>query len=208
MKVYEPGPRPPSPHHRPRPKSLRHPQRPREVKDGFTVKLSPASIIKGRILDADGQPLENITITEPGIILSSPAMMGPPKPAPTTAAFSPLMSTPRKFQTDKDGRFELRGIIPGLKYTADCEGPAKIGGQTTRCILGNLFTDVTTQPGETKDLGDLKITSDKRQQPKAQGKVDKSKLLARRASEGKPASTTPAPSATEKSPLPSGRGPG
>ncbi len=60
------------------------------------------------------------------------------------------------------GGFELRGIIPGLKYKAYVF-MGKKGGNT------NLFTDVIVESAETKDLGDLRPKADK---PEAQPPVD------------------------------------
>ena len=44
-------------------------------------------------------------------------------------------------RTDTDGRFKIEGLLAGVKLGA----------------YGNLFTNLTLQPGEVRDLGDVKI---------------------------------------------------
>jgi hypothetical protein len=53
----------------------------------------------------------------------------------------------------RDGRFRIEGLVPGRKY----EASAVEGFRG----LGTVFSDVTVAPGETKDLGDLKVVSSK-----------------------------------------------
>jgi RNA polymerase sigma factor (sigma-70 family) len=53
----------------------------------------------------------------------------------------------------RDGRFRIEGLVPGRKYEASAvEGFRGIG---------KVFRDVTVAPGETKDLGDLKVIPSK-----------------------------------------------
>jgi hypothetical protein len=62
-----------------------------DTKTGVTVKLSPNGVITGRVLDADGEPVEGVNVMAQGI----------------TGAFS---------ITDDQGQFRLGGLAPG-KYT-------------------------------------------------------------------------------------------
>jgi beta-lactamase regulating signal transducer with metallopeptidase domain/protocatechuate 3,4-dioxygenase beta subunit len=152
----------------------------------FDVKLSPGAVIKGRIVDADGLPLEGISITNEGKPVSSPAMFMPPKPEEAGRGVLPHYQYERRFTTDKDGRFELPAIIPGLKYTADCMGPGKIDGRTLTMGLGRLFTDIIAEPGQTKDLGDLRITREQEQkkpEPKADEQASSQPATARPAAD-------------------------
>ena len=53
-----------------------------------------------------------------------------------------------------DGRFRIEGLVPGRKYEA-----AAVEGSRG---IGVAFHDVTVAPGEVKDLGDLKVTTPRR----------------------------------------------
>jgi hypothetical protein len=61
-----------------------------------------------------------------------------------------------RLQTDKDGRFEIRGLVPGHKYTAGVTGTDIMNGRRYTAERGLIFTDVTIEAGQTKDLGDLR----------------------------------------------------
>jgi len=55
-------------------------------------------------------------------------------------------------RTDAEGRFKLEGLLAGVK----------LGG-----YFGNLFKNLTLQPGEVRNLGDIKIkdVSERRLKP-------------------------------------------
>jgi hypothetical protein len=59
--------------------------------------------------------------------------------------------------TDKDGRFELPGVVPDLVYAGAASGPTKMGGRMQLSSLGRVFENVSAESGQTKDLGDLRI---------------------------------------------------
>jgi protocatechuate 3,4-dioxygenase beta subunit len=119
------------------------------------ITLRPGAKIKGRVLDQDGQPLENLAIITPGQTVSSPADYKHVEDPARGLLLNHAEARP--VVTDQDGRFELPAIIPGLKYSAAVMGPGKLGTKTITTILGTIFTDVTAESGETKDLGDLRI---------------------------------------------------
>jgi hypothetical protein len=51
--------------------------------------------------------------------------------------------------TDKDGRFRIEGMIPGFTYHVNTfEGPDQMKSQV-------LYRELSVQPGQTKDLGDI-----------------------------------------------------
>ncbi len=107
----------------------------------LTVRLRPWGIVTGRVVDDEGQP-------RAGLALNSLAGIypGPDKDHGILPGHDDVPG-PR---TDRDGRFRIEGFVPGLKY-----GAAGVQGFM---YLGMVFDDVMVGSGETKDLGDLKIT--------------------------------------------------
>ena len=59
--------------------------------------------------------------------------------------------------TDKEGRFTLTGIVPGMKYSASVTATRKLGTEMMPMGIGKAFDDVAVEAGEVKDLGDLKL---------------------------------------------------
>jgi protocatechuate 3,4-dioxygenase beta subunit len=126
-------------------------------KGPLVVRLEPLGAATGRLVDADGQPLpghkvaafldladrdyENLPTTEmapfgEGFALGRGAWHG---------------FTARRTVTDREGRFRLDGLLPGVPYSvvADLE---KIGpGRAVSHHKGR----VTVEAGKTRDLGDL-----------------------------------------------------
>jgi hypothetical protein len=106
-----------------------------EPKD-FTVRLQPCATITGRVVDAEGQP-------RAGVELAGFLEDGRPDPGEGMGGLCGA-------KTDKDGRFRVRGLIPGLTWRNVC---IQEGNQLT----GRVLRRVVFRPGEVKDLGDLKI---------------------------------------------------
>jgi len=79
----------------------------------------------------------------------------------------PFSGSGYPFKTDAQGRFELKGVIPGLKYTATVEKQEEEQEKDDRSMRPRqffvIFTDLTVASGETKQLGDLKVKPDEPQ---------------------------------------------
>jgi RNA polymerase sigma factor (sigma-70 family) len=101
----------------------------------LTIRLQPWGEITGRIVDDEGQP-------RPGLELNNLGGTYPPPPAARGIL-------PGGVQTNSVGRYRIRGLVPGLKYSAAVHGRTAPSGP--------VFRDVTVAPGEVKDLGDLKV---------------------------------------------------
>jgi RNA polymerase sigma factor (sigma-70 family) len=95
--------------------------------DGFTVKLQPTATIVGRLVTETVEPIRNTYI---GVRLEA----GQFNMTRTREAFF------RGDPTDAEGRFKVEGLPAGVK----------LGAST-------LFANVKLQPGEVRDLGDIKV---------------------------------------------------
>lgn len=97
-----------------------------DTREPLIVKLEPWGVVSGRLVGPNGMP-------QPGVLLRIAAMMLPR----------------RSFQTDKDGRFRIEGLAPGVEYTME----VMMNDQ----VAGRVFTNLTVNGGETKDLGDIQV---------------------------------------------------
>jgi hypothetical protein len=100
------------------------------------VKLEPAAMATGRLLDHDGKPVKQANIT-----------LSYRDPASKTVSVSYSFSG--EAQTDGDGRFRVGGLLPGIGWSASvpvADGPPR----------RMIFVGLSLKSGETKDLGDVK----------------------------------------------------
>jgi hypothetical protein len=120
----------------------------------LTVRLQPWGVVTGRLVDDEGQPRAKLQLL--GNI--------------PTRRFDPERGLlPRNNEpdlTDRDGRFRIEGLIPGLKYGVRASVTRSDGVR----ILGQVFEDVQVGPGETKDLGDVKAIEKPIESPLDQGR--------------------------------------
>ena len=107
------------------------------AEDGpLTVRLQPAGTVIGRLLDEDGQARTGVVVK---------AGYGPGQ-----FADIPYYLTLIESAAGKDGRFRIDGLIPGVVYDLGL----RVGSDV---VLGDFAKGVTLQPGETRDLGDVKV---------------------------------------------------
>jgi hypothetical protein len=102
-----------------------------DEKGPLTVKLEPAGIITGRLLDPDGKPMPRTSLTI-DFELSSGGL---------TPHF------PGEVTTDATGHFRVEGLVSGPEYFILVGGPPKFVGEVKRLKI---------QPGESKNLGEMK----------------------------------------------------
>src|SRR5262249_15532306 len=95
----------------------------------LTVKLQKCATLTGRLLDEDGQPRAGVELTGKNVDGNFYGFFGGQK-------------------TDKDGRFKIEGIIPGVKVGLATSKPGT--------ITGTVVQEMTLKAGETKDLGDVR----------------------------------------------------
>jgi hypothetical protein len=110
-----------------------------DEKEPPTVRLAAPAVVTGRLLDADGKPVAGATVIP---LYREPAVQ---------FLFGRLNRTPEALKTDKEGRFKVDTIAPGVKvhfiFHKDRE---------------DLIEDKETErepfkAGATADLGDLRV---------------------------------------------------
>jgi RNA polymerase sigma factor (sigma-70 family) len=100
------------------------------------VRLHPAGMIVGRLVGEDGR-------LPTGLVIKV-------NYGPGQFADIPYFSTFLEPALGKDGRFRIEGLIAGVEYDLEL----RVGAQT---ILGKVAQGITLEPGETRDLGDIRI---------------------------------------------------
>jgi RNA polymerase sigma factor (sigma-70 family) len=127
-----------------------------DEKEPVTVKLQPWGTVSGRLLDAEGKPIPKARLwfaEVPRGKVGTPRALdvglhvvahlgGKPSPDPVT---------------DEDGRFEVEGLIPGLKYNLAWMELDGAFDEDHFKWKGLAFSGLILKPGETKDLGDVKL---------------------------------------------------
>src|SRR5262249_17805600 len=98
-----------------------------DAKEPLRIKLEPWGTVTGRLVGPDGKP-------RPGLLLTV-----------EDRRFLPGAS----LQTDKEGRFRLAGLAPGVKYTLQLVQ----NGQPT----ASVFDGLALKAAETRDLGDVVV---------------------------------------------------
>jgi hypothetical protein len=98
----------------------------------ITVKLESWATVTGRLVTSDGLPRTDVDFYFARGFKPDMTLGIPPK---------------RDYHPDKDGRFRIEGLVPGLRYGMS----ASIGSMS----VGDVFGDLILKPGETKDLGDV-----------------------------------------------------
>jgi hypothetical protein len=65
------------------------------------------------------------------------------------------VANPTQIPVDRDGRFQLDGLIPGWKYSARASAPRKMRGEMMSVGIGRVFDDVMVEAGQELDLGEI-----------------------------------------------------
>jgi RNA polymerase sigma factor (sigma-70 family) len=98
----------------------------------IVVTLQPGATVTGRLVEG-GEPLANADI-----VVRFRLGKGPEERLHS-----------RQFRTDARGKFRIDTLIPGVSYRADAR---------TAGYLRTIFDDLALKSGETKDVGDVKLT--------------------------------------------------
>src|SRR5262245_1018906 len=102
--------------------------------EGYTVKLQHAATITGRLIGTDGEPLANTEISG-AIDANQLGLKG--------GWYGFFVG-----RTDKEGKFKIAGLVPGVKLSARVKRNHEFAEQ--------IFEGQGFSAGEVKDLGDIK----------------------------------------------------
>ncbi len=110
-----------------------------DEKSPVTVQLERCGALTGRLVDGGSRSRAGaqMTCNRPLVSEDSRFKEG---------------SLPSPIPIDKDGRFRVSGLVPGLKYSLTLWK-----GRSSRMIDGDVAKDVIIKAGETRDLGDIKV---------------------------------------------------
>jgi RNA polymerase sigma factor (sigma-70 family) len=114
-------------------------------KDPLSVRLEPTGALVGRVLGGAGKPLAGATVKATYAFGQAVEGDGARGRLPRALGFEDSGWTELlngQATTDKDGRFRISGLVPGLKYRLEAPGVER--------------GDLSVEPGKDKDLGDLK----------------------------------------------------
>jgi hypothetical protein len=110
-----------------------------DEKEPVVVKLAPLGQVSGRLLDTDGNPLDRVEVS-----------INPPEDSGSELyRFAKPSGNP--VRTDKDGRFRVDGVVPGLKFWLNLRrnqtffvGEPRIGTKQVKS-------------GQVLDIGDVRV---------------------------------------------------
>ena len=119
-----------------------------------TAQLQPWASIRARVVDENGDPISGFSVVSGGIHQMMGGDGGSRLPLPPSNGTRGTVVS-----TDDEGRFRLKGLVPGVEYS--------FGGFTQTAssqVTGDLlFADgsraVTLLAGDDKDVGDLRLVS-------------------------------------------------
>src|SRR5207247_6888358 len=112
--------------------------------------------VSGRLLDGDGRPIANTRLAFTEVPVRKPG-----QPMSTETGLHVVERVAGRLdpdpKTDGQGRFQVEGLIPGLKYNLaqiDAEGATDF--EQIRWP-GLAFRDLVLNPGESRDVGDVRL---------------------------------------------------
>jgi len=120
------------------------------------VRLAPLdAALTGRILDANGRPWPGLKVSV-GTLLGGRAFRDESYPPEFLWGYTAWMNLKvgGATTTDREGRFRIAELMPGLKYVLFAY--EENVPQGTPFAYHDRDLIVTIDPGKTKDLGDLK----------------------------------------------------
>jgi hypothetical protein len=124
------------------------------AKQAVRIELVKAGSVTARLVDADGEPINDATL------FANYEKLRSDDNSAIWASHPSLTANPTNIPVDKNGRFRLDGLIPGWSYHAYASAPRPNQGQILGIVIGTAFKGVEVKAGENKDLGDLVVRAD------------------------------------------------
>jgi hypothetical protein len=115
----------------------------RDDKGPLVVKLVPAAALTGRLVTPEGKPVADGEIIALRNAIDQPDRW---KADPTAG------SLPADIRPDKDGKFHIEGLVPGLTYYLYFSK-----GNYLHRLGGAAGGKLTFEQGQTRDLGDVVV---------------------------------------------------
>jgi RNA polymerase sigma factor (sigma-70 family) len=109
-----------------------------DEKEEPAVRLAPAGSVSGRLLDADGQPQDDVEVAPVGLDKT------------VRELYRQLDQRRGPVRTDRNGRFRLEGVVPGVKFQLSLRQ-----GRTFLVGEPRIGTK-EIKPGQSLDLGDVR----------------------------------------------------
>jgi RNA polymerase sigma factor (sigma-70 family) len=114
----------------------------------LVVRMERAGSIKGRLVDEDGQPLSGAKLQAMTFDFDSVNL--PPGP-------NALWPDSETLTADADGRFQVDGLKRDAKATISVTSAG--ARPNVRLSTGGVLKKLTAEPGQVRDLGDVKVTT-------------------------------------------------
>jgi hypothetical protein len=114
----------------------------------LTVRLEPLGSLTGRVVNPQGRPWAGLIVRAD---MDRNVATNRDLPAELSHYWGSLMEV--KTTTDREGRFRVDGLLPGLKYNVVISDGELTPAQP---VLTAYAEDLTVEAGKTRDLGDLK----------------------------------------------------
>jgi hypothetical protein len=106
------------------------------AEEPFVIRLEPTGTITGRLLDVESRPCKQQDLR---VYYDKRG---------ASVRYNHL---PEVVRTGDDGRFHIKGVIPGLIYQID------VAGKPPLASAGTVKAGLVLKTGEVKDLGDVKV---------------------------------------------------
>ncbi|TWT90290.1 Regulatory protein BlaR1 [Pseudobythopirellula maris] len=128
----------------------------------LVVQLQPAGRVTGRLVDQDGVPLPDCQLVPYHPPIATPSLLDNVHQAAPLPHNTPH-SLSAQHETDAEGRFEIAGLAPGVEYQLRAFDRNSMMAKRRRApkFSGPLDTVIKVEPGESKDLGDVRLLDEK-----------------------------------------------